>query len=38
LVFIVVRSLIPDEVAPDQEFEQRKEINKKQDLEDLENL
>lgn len=38
LVFIVVRSLIPDEVAPDQQFEQRKEINKKQDLEDLESL
>ena len=38
LVFIVVRSLIPDEVGPDQEFEQRKEINKKQDLEDLESL
>jgi len=34
LVFIVVRSLIPDEVAPDKQFEQRKEINKKQDLED----
>ena len=38
LVFIVVRSLIPDEVAPDQQFELRKEINKKQDLEDLESL
>ena len=38
LLFIVVRSLIPDEVAPDKQFEQRKEINKKQDLEDLENL
>ena len=38
LVFIVVRSLIPDEVATDKQFEQRKEINKKQDLEDLEDL
>jgi hypothetical protein len=38
LVFILVRSLIPDEVATDKQFEQRKEINKKQDLEDLENL
>lgn len=38
LLFIVVRSFIPDEVAPDKQFEQRKEINKKQDLEDLENL
>jgi hypothetical protein len=34
----VARSFIPDEVAPDKQFEQRKEINKKQDLEDLENL
>ena len=38
LLFIVARSFIPDEVAPDKQFEQRKEINKKQDLEDLENL
>jgi hypothetical protein len=38
LLFIVVRSFIPDEVAADKQFEQRKEINKKQDLEDLENL
>lgn len=38
LLFIVVRSFIPDEVAPDKQFEQRKEINKKQDLEELENL
>jgi hypothetical protein len=34
-VCFVVRSLIPDKVAPDQEFEQRKEINKKQDLKSL---
>ncbi len=38
LLFIVVCGLIPDEVAPDKQFEQRKEINKKQDLEELENL
>jgi hypothetical protein len=35
LVFILVRSLIPDEVATDKQFEQRKEINKKQDLKSL---
>lgn len=38
LVVIVVRSLIPDEVAKDTEFEQKKIESKQEDLKDLEGL
>ena len=38
LVVIIVRSFVPDEVAKDKEFEQKKIESKQEDLKDLEGL
>ena len=38
LLVIIVRSLIPDEVAQDAQFEQQKVESQKEDLKDLEGL
>ena len=38
LVVVIARSMIPDEVAQDQQFEQKKIESKKEDMKDLEGL